>query len=367
MRFKLILLSFIVLCSCTKQIDYLPYFNSLQSSVTALQKSRDSLVNVINSNNASLSAIQKSRDSLSNALLQTNATLSNLMNSNATILKSLDTIKNQLVGINTQINNLVTQLNGANANILLISNQISNLNQQYLDLLAKYNSIIAQLNEAPASLSINLVAYYPFTGNAADSSGSGNHGVINGNVSITSDRFGIPKSAYMFNGGNIVIPHRQYLNINQAGEFSFSIWVNKTENQNPVHILGKRSNGAQQFNWQFGQHIKPAGAVGGGLVFTGVIGSNATGIDYNGITDATLTMNNWDHIVGVYNNGKWTLYKNGIIIAQKTSTLFYTDALNPSLEIGNSGGLGAFYGKIDDLRIYNRPLTYAEISYLYNH
>jgi hypothetical protein len=216
-----------------------------------------------------------------------------------------------------------------------------------------------------ASLKVGLVAYYPFRGNAEDSTGSLNHGTINGNVSITSDRFGIQNTAFMFEGGNIVIPHRQYLNINQAGEFSFSIWVNKTGNQNPVHILGKRGAGAQQFNWQLAQHITPGGAVGGGLVFSGVTGSNATGIDYNGITDATLTMNKWEHIVGVYNNGKWILYKNGVIAAQKTSNIFYTDASNPPLQIGNSGGWGAFYGKIDDIRIYNRELTPSEITYLF--
>jgi hypothetical protein len=217
------------------------------------------------------------------------------------------------------------------------------------------------------NLNDSLVAYYPFSDNVNDSSVHNNHGVINGNVTITSDRFGNQKSAYMFNGGKIVIPHKQYLDITQVGEFSFSIWVYKTDNQNPVHILGKRAVGAQQFNWQLAQHINPGGAVGGGMVFTGVAGSSATGIDYNGISDSSLKINTWDHIVGVYNNGKWFLYKNGILISQKTSSLFYKDNSNPSLEIGNSGGWGAFYGKIDDLRIYNRAITQLEINYLSTH
>jgi hypothetical protein len=217
------------------------------------------------------------------------------------------------------------------------------------------------------NLNDSLVAYYPFSDNVNDSSVHNNHGVINGNVTITSDRFGNQKSAYMFNGGKIVIPHRQYLDINQVGEFSFSIWLYKTDNQNPVHILGKRAVGAQQFNWQLAQHINPGGAAGGGMVFTGVAGSNSTGIDYNGISDSSLKINTWDHIVGVYNNGKWFLYKNGILVSQKTSSLFYKDNSNPSFEIGNSGGWGAFYGKIDDLRIYNRAITQLEINYLSTH
>ena len=301
-----------------------------------------------------ISALQKTTDSLSYVLKTTNSNVLNLG-------FKIDSLKSQITNVLQQINILNTQLITANANILDIQAKITELQKKCIELYSLLNDYINKIN-----LTNGLVAYYPFNNTLFDSTLNNNHGTINGNVSITSDRFGNQKSAYMFNGGNIVIPHRQYLNINQAGEFTFSIWVNKTGNQNPVHILGKRANRAQQFNWQFGEHITPGGAVGGGLVFTGVTGSNPTGIDYNGITDATLTMNNWDHIVGTHNNGKWVLYKNGVIVSEKISSLSYTDNSNPSFEIGNSGGWGAFYGKIDDLRIYNRELSKNEITQLYN-
>jgi len=301
-----------------------------------------------------ISALQKTTDSLSYVLKTTNTNVFNLS------LK-VDSVKSQITIVLQQINILNTQLTTSNANILDIQAKIAELQKKCSELYNILNDYISKIN-----LANGLVAYYPFNNSSLDSTLNNNHGIINGNITTTLDRFGNQKSAYMFNGGNIVIPHRQYLNINQASEFSFSIWVNKTGNQNPAHIIGKRANGAQQFNWQFAQHINPGGAVGGGLSFTGVTGSNATGIDYNGIKDSTLSMNYWDHIVGIYNNGKWTLYKNTEIVAQKISTIFYTDALNPSLEIGNSGGWGAFFGKIDDLRIYNRELSKNEILQLYN-
>lgn len=48
----------------------------------------------------------------------------------------------------------------------------------------------------------SLVAYYLFTnGSAADSSGNGNDGTVNGATS-TTDRFGNPNSAFSFDGVN---------------------------------------------------------------------------------------------------------------------------------------------------------------------
>ena len=49
-----------------------------------------------------------------------------------------------------------------------------------------------------------LVAWYPFNGNANDSSGNVNNGVIYG-VTLTTDRFGYSNSAYLFNGSASII------------------------------------------------------------------------------------------------------------------------------------------------------------------
>src|SRR4051812_24571649 len=44
-----------------------------------------------------------------------------------------------------------------------------------------------------------LIGYWPFSGNASDISGTGNHGTIFG-ASLTTDRCGNANSAYLFNG-----------------------------------------------------------------------------------------------------------------------------------------------------------------------
>ncbi|MGB3006041.1 MAG: LamG-like jellyroll fold domain-containing protein [Chitinophagaceae bacterium] len=88
------------------------------------------------------------------------------------------------------------------------------------------------------------------------------------------------------------------------------------------------------------------------------------------IAAATISRNVWTHVAVTYNiaDGVWTLYKNGVSVA----TLNMTNGLVPEnistqhASIGSaltSGGIpgGYFNGKIDEVRIWNKALTPAEI------
>lgn len=48
---------------------------------------------------------------------------------------------------------------------------------------------------AQSWLTNGLVAYYPFNGNANDTSGNGHNGTANG-ATLTTDRFGMTNAAY---------------------------------------------------------------------------------------------------------------------------------------------------------------------------
>jgi len=50
-----------------------------------------------------------------------------------------------------------------------------------------------------AGLTDGLIAYYPFNGNANDMSGTDHDGIVQGPI-LTIDRFGVPDSAYRFDG-----------------------------------------------------------------------------------------------------------------------------------------------------------------------
>lgn len=73
------------------------------------------------------------------------------------------------------------------------------------------------------------VASYPFNGNADDVSGNLNHGILGGetnNPALTTDRYGVPNSAYEFGGyynkNWIQVPNSPTLQFGNT--MSFSLW-----------------------------------------------------------------------------------------------------------------------------------------------
>jgi hypothetical protein len=77
-----------------------------------------------------------------------------------------------------------------------------------------------------AGLDNGLVAYYPFTGNADDESGNGNHGIVYG-ATLSMDKCEIQNRAYSFDGPGgedeyIEIPYNEIL---EPDIFSISIWM----------------------------------------------------------------------------------------------------------------------------------------------
>jgi len=79
-----------------------------------------------------------------------------------------------------------------------------------------------------------LVGYWPFSGNANDSSGNNLNGTVNGAI-LTEDRFGNPSSAYSFDGNDdyILVNDDDLLSF-PNNEFTFSFWVNPTLTQLPA-------------------------------------------------------------------------------------------------------------------------------------
>ena len=95
---------------------------------------------------------------------------------------------------------------------------------------------------------VGLVAFYPFNGNANDESGNSNHGQVS-LASLTSDRFGSPNSAYLFNGidSYIDIHGDTYQEFgNPWLNYSFSFWVYQNENNDIQDYIGKQSSPDQK-------------------------------------------------------------------------------------------------------------------------
>ena len=327
-------------------------FTALVFSIinTSCQKTVDTSQDIL-ALKASVTALQKRSDSLAAALLVTNTNLS-------TLSKSVDSIKTQLSSIIIQINQLNTQLTNVNANIAIINAQILILNQQYADLLAKLNAILAQLRVTPNTLSSGLLAWYPFSGNAIDSSGSGNDGSVL-NASLSQDRFGTPNSSYSFNGVNSSISILNRNLCSATTDVSISVWVkiNGWTNNGGYRQATIIEQGPQNY---YHLQIGPQTLADTTLSSINFQFNNRA---YSSSINNKITLNQWHHIVFTLSNKVGSIYLNNKLVIQYAGYAYGNTPCASTLNFGKESGY-FFNGSMDELRIYNRILSQNEIAFL---
>jgi hypothetical protein len=224
-------------------------------------------------------------------------------------------------------------------------------------------------------LTNGLVAYYPFNGNANDASGNAANPMVT-DVAQTTDRFGGLGQAAEFNGASsfLTLP-AQRLNLAGSSQASISMWV-KLEGTNVEYDLFA--------TYPDVFYIPPPSPLGiiwattpGGIMSV----STASDSDRNFSTTA-LSPHVWYHLVLVY-DGQAAAYSNKVQMyfdGDRDSVLQSRPEVIPSTIPLNADGAwigarsfkasGSFIaytdGVIDDVRIYNRALSAAEVQALYD-
>ncbi|HKP97974.1 MAG TPA: LamG domain-containing protein [Fibrobacteria bacterium] len=204
-----------------------------------------------------------------------------------------------------------------------------------------------------------LVGDYPFSGNAQDQSGSGNHGSVLGAVPAP-DRHGHPNRAYAFDGSTdaIAIPHSPSLNI--TGPLTLAAWVRLDPADSNGVILSKYAPGriaSQQGGYSLG-------------IFRHRISLALAAHDYFAEIrgESRLARCRFHHLAGVYDcsASRIYLYVDGVLDASFSLSPGRI-ALGPNtlpVLIGNKhasslsqDGRKPFRGDIDDVQIFNRALS----------
>lgn len=195
-----------------------------------------------------------------------------------------------------------------------------------------------------------LVAYYPFKGNAKDSSGNGNNGTVIA-ATRTTNMFGDTSQAYYFSGTSPYIDCGRGTSLNSVSALTLSAWI-KTDTL-AGRIISKRCS--------------IGGGNDGGYELD--IANPWLRFGYNGYIYATVNisayLNTWIHVAATFDGAYSTLYINGVgTVPNASPAMNAADTAN--LTIGKSYSIPQTYfrGSIDEVCIYNRALNDAEIQSL---
>jgi len=212
--------------------------------------------------------------------------------------------------------------------------------------------------QLPSSLTNGLVSYYNFNGNANDVAGT-NNATVFGAV-LTNGITGAPSTAYYFNGSSDYLLADYTPTTNNA--FTWSVWV--------------KPNAAAPGMWVL-SNIKDftTGSFSPVILFRSNTPAPVSFYTANGLlanefaSVSSVPTNLWTMLTFTSDtNNQRGIYLNGVLNASGSST-DYGQPLDKLL-IGGAAVIEApnqyyFDGSLDDVTIYNRPLSSTEVADLY--
>jgi len=220
--------------------------------------------------------------------------------------------------------------------------------------------LLISFSAVPAAISNDqLVAFYPFSGNADDVSGNGNHGIVY-NTLLTTDRFERTENAYSFNGIDAYIEIQNSASLVLGESLSMSAWIQLENTSSEFKlILRKGRLNAGGGDSSYAIYVRSYDELA--FYFSGSAGVHeTTGIDLND-TD-------WYHVAATFDSiaQEVKLYVDGTVVYSQAETGIPTE-LDYPIGIGQTNDPGQFFeGKIDELRIYDSALSEQKILELYN-
>jgi len=214
----------------------------------------------------------------------------------------------------------------------------------------------------PPNLNSGLVGHWTFDGkdmtrNVADTSGLGNTGYMVAAATSTQQKAGVIGQALSFNGTT------QYVDAGNTAVLtitnnilSASAWVKKANSGDNNEVMVE----------------KGVGGGGGYVLGIGPLSScseNQIKVTKYGVADicvGTFPQNtNWHMVTAVWGSTGVTVYVDGAVIGTNSNTSNFV-TISASFKIAQGGINNYFNGTIDDVRIYNRALSAAEVTQLYN-
>ena len=182
-----------------------------------------------------------------------------------------------------------------------------------------------------------------------DASGKANTGTISGATRTTQGRFG---KALSFDGVNDWVTINDSASLDLTSGMTLEAWVYPTVNMSQwaTVVLKEQPGGGLYELYANGDQSQPLTSV--------TVGGRSKVLSGG----PWLLANQWTHLAATYDGTTQRLYVNGIQLAQRPQTGPIQVSSSP-LRLGGNSVWGEFFkGRIDEVRVYNRALSSAEIN-----
>ncbi len=199
-----------------------------------------------------------------------------------------------------------------------------------------------------------LVAAYSFAAGSGatvkDSSGLNNTGTLSGATWTLAGRFG---AALSFDGVNDLVTINDAGALDLTTSMTLEAWVLPTTSSGWRTVIMKEQ--PSQLTYALYTATGSSTNFPAGEIRTGAV-------VYDTEAPTALAVNTWSHLATTYDGATLRLYVNGVQVASRARAGAIETSAG-ALRIGGNSVWGEYFqGRIDEVRVYNRALTAAQIT-----
>ena len=210
------------------------------------------------------------------------------------------------------------------------------------------------------SASGGLIGHWTFDENsgtiAADSSGQGNNGTIEGNALWVTGKMGASALNFDDSDDIVIIEDAPSLDVEEA--LTISLWVNTPEVANPNHMVTKQPSGTAPDNYPGNYEFRVKQDT---IQFLHQTSEGTDYSEYHSISE--ITANEWHHaVVSITEGDTVEFYLDGMPAGSLPQLGAFGVLNDNSLRIGGRKDNHFFNGILDDVYIYNRVLSLNQIE-----
>ncbi len=206
------------------------------------------------------------------------------------------------------------------------------------------DSLLTVNGQFTQSVTNHLVSWWRGDKNASDSAG-GNHGTLNGQANFVQGKV---EEGFRFDGSGDFVSVANPSNL-RLQDFTIAAWVNRDSLAKSGQIFGYGQSG-----------------YGFGLFADGKLFLTQVGVNHVQTSSLAITDSEFHHVAVTRSGGTVTFYVDGV--AETAGPFANTFSFFTNAAIGSRADstdpFWAFQGRIDEVAVYNRPLTSGEVQSL---